>query len=749
LTSPRNHSNIARLTGTLRLAVPPGSSANTSPTGGSKLLWGEMSLRQMLPMPRSIFVGWTLPIFAGILLAQTSITTHHYDNYRTGWNQTETVLTPANVWSPNFGLLHTVTLDDQVDAQPLVMPGISITAGSYPGKHDLVYVATENNTVYAIDADSGALLLSANLGHPVPRTELPGQCGLNGPNVGINSTPVIDAANNAIYVIAYTNDGPTYRLHALDLSSLKDKSTPEIVSGSQVLWPSGTFHFNAKYQRQRAALLLANGNIYAGFASFCDQSPNLSRGWLMGWNATTLQPLPPGELLDSQESDKGSYFLSSIWMSGSGPAADSAGNILVVTGNSDNQADTYDGVTDLQESVVKLNPALDQVMDIFTPSNQWDLDQIDGDFGSGGVLIVPPQPGSTTRLAVAAGKDGQMYLMNEDHLGGHSPTANDVLGTYTAGPCWCAESYYVDPSDGLGRIVSSAGNWNQLQIWRLRDGPSVALQRVSNASLGPSLQDPGFFTTISSSGTAHPIIWAISRPQSKTSPRVNLWAFDPESGGTIPTKLLDLPAGAWPNLGGNANLVPVVANGHVYAASHGQLQIFGLASNHVRVEAKTSSAITKPCSSSAQSAWSSPSSSSSPGANFASAALVVTSDATTNSQCLSATGFKFAIPATATILGIEVSAIAYQSTNNVPVKFTAQLLSNGIAIGTPQSFSVTNSLSRYTVGAWNNLWGTSLTGAQINGTGFGASMQAKIGASTPAAAKAFVDDVQITVFYAP
>lgn len=706
-------------------------------------------MRQILLVHRSILIAWSLPLFAGILLAQTSITTHHYDNYRTGWNQTEKVLTPANAWSPNFGLQHTISLDDQVDAQPLLMPGVSVTAGNYPGKHDVVYVATENNSVYAIDAESGAVLFTANLGRPVPRTALPGQCGLNGPNVGINSTPVIDAANNAIYVMAYTNDGPTYRLHALDLGNLKDKLPPQIVSGSQVLWPSGTFHFNAQYERQRAALLLASGNIYAGFGSFCDHSPSLSRGWLMGWNATTLQPLPPGELVDSQESDQGSYFLSSIWMSGNGAAADSAGDILVVTGNSDNQADTYDGVTNLQESVVKLNPALDQVMDIFTPSNQWNLDQADADFGSGGVLIVPPQAGSLMQLAVAAGKDGQMYLLDENHLGGYSATTNRVLGTYNVGACFCAESYFVDPSDGLGRIVSSAGKSNTLQIWRLQNSPAVALQKISNTFLGASVQNPGFFTAISSNGTAHPIIWAISRPQSRTTPSVNLWAFDPDSGGTIPTRLLDVPAGNWRNLSGNANLVPVVANGHVYVASHQQLQIFGLTSNHVRVEAKTSSAITKACSISAQSAWSSPSSASSPGTYFASAALSVTSGGATNSQCLDATAFKFAIPATAKILGVEVSAIAYQSTSTVPVSFTAQLLNNGTAIGTPKSFSVGNSRNRHTVGAWNNLWGTSLTASQINGTGFGASIQASIGTTTPASAKAFVDDVQITIFYAP
>ena len=697
---------------------------------------------------QGIFVGLSVQFFAGMLLAQTSVTTHHYDHYRTGWDKTETVLTPTNVWAPNFGLVHTVALDDQVDAQPLVMPGISITAGSHQGKHDVVYVVTEKNSVYAIDADSGTVLLTVNLGPPVPQTALPGKCANNGPNVGITSTPVIDPGNNTLFVMAYTNDGPTYRLHALDLSNLKDTLTPKVVAASQDLSPSGTFNFNAKYQRQRSALLLANGNIYAGFGSFCDASPSLSRGWMLGWNEDTLQPVAGAELVDSQESDLGSFFLSSVWMSGSGPASDDDGNILVVTGNSDNQADTYDGITNIQESVVKLSPTLGQVVDLFTPSNQWNLDKVDGDFGSGGVLILPQQSGSTTPLAVAAGKYGAMYLMNEAHLGGFSPTSNDVVGAYEIGACWCAESYYVDPYDGLPRIVSSGGVSNQLEIWRLQITPSPVLKKVSGVNLGASVQDAGFFTSISSNGTEHPIIWAISRPQSKTSPQFKLLAFDPEAG-TIPTMLLNLPAGMWPNLGGNANLVPVVANGHVYVASHEQLQIFGLTANHVRAESKASTVASVSCSTSAESPWTNPGNVSSPGLVFASSAISVTATSSTNSQCLNAAGFKFDIPTTAKILGLEVSAIAYKSNTSSPVNFTARLLSNGKKVGISPFFGVSSVANRYTLGMWNSLWGTTLTASQINQASFGVAIQAALATSTPASANAHVDDVQVTVFYAP
>jgi hypothetical protein len=421
-------------------------------------------------------------ISAGAVLAvaQTAITTYHYDNNRTGWNQTETVLTPADVGSTTFGLLHKITLDDQVDAQPLVVPGVVITAGNYQGMHDVVYVTTEHNSVYAIDVHTGTVLLSPNFGTPVAS---PLGCNNNGPNVGINSTPVIETSTNTLYVIAYTQatGGPTYTIHALDLGSLTDKLTPTVVAASHTLSNGTSFVFNATYQRQRPGLLLANGNVYAGFGSFCDYRPDVSRGWLLGWNATTLAPLSSNEIFDLQATSPNSFFLSSIWMSGYGPAADDSGNVVFVTGNSDPSGTTYDGVTNIQESVIKVSPTLTSVVDLFTPSNQSSLDQDDSDFGSGGVLVLPNQPGSTPHLAVAAGKYGSMYLMNEDSLGGYSPTKNNVLGTYSVGECWCGASYFVDPSDGAARVVSSGGS--SIEVWKLATSPQVALTNVTNASV--------------------------------------------------------------------------------------------------------------------------------------------------------------------------------------------------------------------------------------------------------------------------
>ncbi len=516
-------------------------------------------------------------VCASVLLAagQTAVTTYHYDNNRTGWNRNETVLTPANVGKTTFGLLQTVALDDQVDSQPLVVPGVLITAGNYQGTHDVVYVATQNNTVYAIDVHTGTVLLSPNFGPPVSQQSLPGKCYANGPNVGITSTPVIDPSSNTFYVMVYTQgpSGKAYMLHALDLGSLTDKVTPQTVTASHALSDGTTFNFNAKYQRQRPALLLANGSIYAGFGSFCDKAVQYSRGWLLGWTAGSLAPFPSNQLNDAQPTNPQKFFLSSIWMSGYGPATDDAGNILFVTGNSD--AGTYDGVTSIQESVVEVSNTLTTVLDIFTPANQESLDAEDDDFGSGGVMVLPDQPGPIPHLAVAAGKNGKMFLMNEDSLGGYSPPQNNVLGVYAAGDCWCGPSYFVDPIDGLGRVVSSGGR--SAIVWKVQTSPTVALTKVTtspNTGGGPT-QGPGFFTTISSNGNANPIIWAISRP-TDSAKTISLFAFNPESGGSHMKKLFNAAAGTWPNLQGNANLVPVVANGLVFVASNQQLQIFGL-----------------------------------------------------------------------------------------------------------------------------------------------------------------------------
>jgi hypothetical protein len=513
------------------------------------------------------------------LMAQkVAVTTREYNNFRSGWNNNETTLTPANVASSSFGILYSIPLDTQVDAQPLVVPNEQITVGNYQGQHDVVYVATEGNTIYAIDANTGTVLLNPNLGAPVVE---PLGCEVN-PVVGIGSTPVIDLAANTMYVIVYTSEsnGPVYRIHALDLGSLTDKITPVVVAASHTLSDGSTYNFNPAYQHQRPALLLANGDVYAAFGSFCDNGVNISRGWLLGWQASSLTPLVGNQLMDTQASDSDEFFLSSVWMSGAGPAADASGNVYFVTGNSDPAGNTYDGVTDLQESVIKESADLTQVLDLFTPSDWGLLDKGDFEIGSGGIMLLPPSPVKTpplepaVNLAVAAGKDGNMFLMNQDDLGGYDPNNDNVIGVFPIGGCFCVASYFVDPSDQIPRVVTNGGA--SVEIWKLQTTPTITLTNLtkSAALFG---RHHGAFTTVSSNGTSNPIIWAVATLNWST-PQLGVYAFDPEaSGSTLLQIFSNTTFGTWPYKG-DVNQVPVVANGEVFVASGQELTIFGLTS---------------------------------------------------------------------------------------------------------------------------------------------------------------------------
>jgi|HubBroStandDraft_6_1064221.scaffolds.fasta_scaffold61460_2 outer membrane protein assembly factor BamB len=519
-----------------------------------------------------------------------NVTTYHYDSLRTGWNDDETVLTPANVKSPGFGWLFSVPLDDQVDAQPLLVAGQTI-AGK--GTHDVVYVATESNTIYAIDAATGTVLLSKSLGDPVLQRQLPGSGGIacdnNGPNVGINSTPVIDLASKTMYVIAYTRKNGDlfgYYLHALDLSNLTDRVPAKEVAASHKLSNGKTFDFNAHFQRQRPALVESKGNIYAGFGSFCDYRPDVSRGWLLGWKTGSLTPLPAAQLNDRVATSPSSFFLSSIWMSGYGVAADATGDLFFATGNSDDKGgtvNTYNPPENIQESVVKMSGDLTTIVDYFTAGDvsstrdYHQRDKNDEDLGAGGVLLLPDQPGRFKHLAAAAGKGGPVYLLNRDNLGKYNAVSDKAVAEADAGICWCGPSYFRG-SDGVGRLVTSGGN--TVMVWKVQTSPATTLVQESTSSALPSGQDPGFFTTVSSHGTAAgtAIVWAIARPTTIPGD-LTLIAIDAQNGSTI----YHHAAGTWNDGNANANIVPVVANGRVYVASRKELAVFGL-NGHERRE---------------------------------------------------------------------------------------------------------------------------------------------------------------------
>ena len=523
-----------------------------------------------------------------------AVRTYHYDNLRTGWNPLEKKLNYGNVNTASMRVL-TLQLDDvndQVDTQPLIVPRMKI-AGK---KHDVVYVATENNNVYAIDADTDTKLLKVNLGTAIS----PWGCGNNGPTVGINGTPAIDLISRTLYAIAYTfeQDGttPAYFIHALDLATLTDKVPPVKVMAS-----NGPYTFHAHWQRQRPGLLLANGNVYAGFGSFCDWGGDQSRGWVLGWKAGSLTPLATNELNNSQATEPNGMFLSSVWMSGYGLAADPIGNVYFTTGNSDYSGTQYDQCTNISESVVRLNGDLTRAWPcpnnnttnnfLFTPANVSTLEVDDTDVGSAGVMALPAQLGSVTNMAVATAKDGRLFLLNRDNMGGLQPNDAGALGTENMGAdgigtgwsgngCWCGPSYF---NDGTPRVVSSGGDFvpgvqqNSLRLWTLQTSPQPKLVQTASANMPDTVQDPGFFTTVSSKGASNAIIWAVSRPQANGQfPGIWLYAFKgTPSGNTLPP-LFQARAGNWQSpAGGNANIVPVVADGKVYVASYRELDIFG------------------------------------------------------------------------------------------------------------------------------------------------------------------------------
>jgi hypothetical protein len=383
---------------------------------------------------------------------------------------------------------------------------------------------------------------------------------------------------------------------------------PVVVSASQTI-DGTTYTFDASLQRQRPGLLDSQGKIFAGFGSFCDLSapmtfspPHLSagprksgshsRGWLLGWDKATLALELPHELTNRLSATNKSpcvwelkepCYLSSIWMSGFGLASDSTGDIYFTTGNT--AAGTYDSTLNIAESAVRISSNLTRVVDFFTPSNHDAMDTDDYDYGSGGLMVLPDQPGPFPHLAAGAGKDGRMFLLNRDSMGGLNTP--DIPSYVSINGCWCGPSYFESSEGPL--VVSSGGTFKEAATGKVTDdrvrtwalvtsGPAPKLVEVASSQvLEATGQNPGFFTSVSSDGTAPntAIIWAVGRAAG-TDHHLTLYAFDATPSGTLLPLLWSGAAGSWPNTGGNANIIPTVADGRVFVASNQQLQIFGL-----------------------------------------------------------------------------------------------------------------------------------------------------------------------------
>jgi hypothetical protein len=516
--------------------------------------------------------------------AQVAVLTYHNDNARTGQNLNETVLTTGNVSPATFGRLFSYPVDGYVYAQPLYMPNVSIPG---QGSHNTVFVATEHDSVYAFDADDASVGLlwqvsfidPANGVTTVPPEDV--QSDNIVPEIGITGTPVIDDGSGTLYVVATTKEGadgsPHYvqRLHALDIGTGAEKLGGPIVIGDTIFDGNATYvsgptvpgtgdgsgggqvFFDALRQNQRPGLLLLNGVVYISWASHGDASPY--HGWLVGYDAQTL-----AQVAVFNTTPNGG--LGGVWMSGGGLAADSDGAIYLSTGNG-----TFD-VTGSQapaygDSVLRLSTGTGvTVGDFFTPWNQDALAAADRDLGSGGVLLLPDQPGASPHLLVTAGKDGTIYLISRDDLGGYQrcgASCDDVVQVLAGPPignCYCTPAYFNNQ-------VYYQGANDVLKAFPLSNGllsPSPLSE--SSASVG----FPGSTPSISANGSNSGIVWTLQTDGGAAI----LHAYDAldlsrelYSSDQVPADQLD---------GAVKFTVPTVANGRVYVGTQGSLTVFGL-----------------------------------------------------------------------------------------------------------------------------------------------------------------------------
>ena len=525
--------------------------------------------------------GWAVLFLAVCCIlpfstAQVSVTTFHYDNSRSGQNTAETVLTAGNVNSTLFGKLFTVAVDGYVYAQPLYFPNVPIAGAT----HNVVYIATEHDSVYAIDAVNGAVLLHQTLVDPaVGSTVSSSEVGCNDlvPEIGITSTPVIDPATGTLYVVAKSQENGLYvqRLHALDLATFQEK-----FGGPTVI--SATFQgrtFDPLKQANRPGLLLENGHVIIAWASHCDNGPY--QGWVMSYSASTLTQ----EGVFNTELNTTTGSAGGIWMSGDGVAADASGNLYVSTGNGD-----YNGSTDFGDSILKLagpaNGTL-SVADWFTPFNQSTLNGGDTDLGSGGVLLLPDLPAglANQQLLVQMGKEGKIYLIDRNNMGQFCSTCTSIdtnivqeipgasTGIFGSPAFWNNTLYW-----GAGRHNGSA---DYIKAWSFNANGSglISTSPVSQTSKLFSFSTAA--PVISANGASNGILWVLDNSSFTSSCCQILYAFDATNLGTMlysskqAANSRDVPGGAV------KFTAPVVANGRVYVGSRGKVSAFGLLSGLV------------------------------------------------------------------------------------------------------------------------------------------------------------------------
>lgn len=490
------------------------------------------------------------------------VSTYHYDTSRTGWNPTETDLTPATVASAQFGLLDTLAVDGNVLAEPLLVSGFVMPDGS---THDILIVVTGHDSVYAFDAQTDALLWHVSMGKSQSTRSV--GCGDVHPEYGISSTPVIlrTAPNAAaLYLVAATEPTPNTfvtSLHALNVANGNNLIQPVVIAPSATLSDGSTLSFDPQNQWSRAGLAFDRDSIYVSIGSHCDNNAGAISGWLLRYS-TRLEPQAAFHTIETP----GGTQLASIWMTGFAPAIDASGNLFVVTGN----GNFTRGAKDWGESVLKLPPTLTGVKSSFTDANYNNLNGDDLDFGSGGVMLLPVVPGqSAPPMAVAMGKPSTLFLLNQNNLGGLRASNAGALQSQFGGGSglWGGPAFYNGPA---GPTVFTQTDHDVLRAWSLATGDTPSLTNsvsgTTNAGYGGSL--PIVSSNGSLPGTG--VLWLIDREAEPFS----IEAYDAVNLGA---PIFSAQVGTWSNAGqGNPFLTPLEANGRVYAPGYKVVQVFGL-----------------------------------------------------------------------------------------------------------------------------------------------------------------------------
>ena len=499
--------------------------------------------------------------------AAVDVITYHNDNARTGQNLKETTLTLSNVNPNTFGLRKIVTLNGKVDAQPLFLSGVAI-AGQ--GTHDVVYVVTEHDNVYALDSATGAVLWQVSTLSNGETTSDTHGCGQVSPEIGITSTPVIDRTrgpNGAIYVVAMSKDsGGSYfqRLYAFDVTSGAQLfGGPHTITAS---YPGAGDHssggnvlFDPGQYKERAGLLMIGGNIYTTWASHCDFRPYT--GWIMSFDANTLAAV--SVLNITPNGNEGA-----MWMSGAAPAADSSGNIYLLAGNGTMDttlnSNGFPSKGDFGNCFCKISTSNGlKVADFFAVSNTLSESNADTDLGSGAAMVLPDLSdgsGNTLHLALGAGKDGNMYVVNRDNMGKFDPNSNHIYQQLTGAitGAWSMAAYF-------NNTVYYATTNDRLKAFTIVNGKLSPASSATN-----TLEYPGATPSISANASSNGIVWSYNN----SSPAV----LDAYEAANVSHELYHTNmAGTRDHFGnGNKFMTPTIAKGRVYVGTASGIAIFGL-----------------------------------------------------------------------------------------------------------------------------------------------------------------------------